>query len=105
MARYRVERRSLIVKLDAVWRAILGALDDLGNRRHVLAHFVGRSDPHRAGIPIDDVAQIGERDAAILLEHPLGGDAETRGARGYLVATRLRRFAPQALTPAQPDRQ
>src|SRR6185437_4279220 len=57
-------------------------------------------DPFRR--PIDDVPNVGEGDAGIFGEHPLGGDAEAGGARRHIlefvVSRAVRRFVLSAAT-------
>ena len=77
-----------------------GGLHDLGDRPQLfgIAHL------HDAYvIPLDDLAEIGESDAPVFLEHPLRGDPELGGALADFVQPGLRGFAPPAFLPERLD--
>lgn len=82
MAGQRIEHRLFVVQFDAVDRAGFRRGDDLGDRRaRVVRQVGGRLHPHAVRVPLDNVMDVGKRDAGVFFEHPLGGDAEARRAR------------------------
>lgn len=79
MASDRVERRLLVVKLDPDRALARAAGGDLRDRRRVgFAQMLLDVEPLL--VPLDDVPQIGKCDPRVFPQHPLGGDAEPRGA-------------------------
>src|SRR5579862_6955309 len=68
MAGDRVKCGLPVVKLDPRMLGV-GTGDELGDGRQIrVGHFIERLDVEPVGAPLDDVAQISERDTAVFLE-------------------------------------